>query len=77
MQETEMNREILVALSLLAFQGIVSAQDWGIDVDGSVGLSSSNSSESSVSVDSAGTSTSPEATQLLVAELGPEKTRSS
>ena len=55
-----MNRQILVALSLLGFQGIVSAQEWGVGADGSVGLPvdpPSNSSESPVSADSAGTST--------------------
>ena len=70
LRETEMNREILVALSLLGFQGIISAEDWGVGADGLVGLHLALASNSS---ESAGTSTSPEVTERMVAEIMPEE----
>ena len=52
-----MNPEMIVVLFLLCFQGTVFAEDWGLTGIGSVGLETvppENSSESSVSADSAG-----------------------
>ena len=70
LRETEMNREILVALTLLGFQGIVTAEDWGVGADGLVGLHLDLASNSSKS---AGTATSPEVTERMVAEIVPEE----
>ena len=78
--ETEMNPEMIVVLSLLCFQGKVVAEDWGLTGIASVGLETDppeNSSESSVSADSAGGLTEntflSSTTKLMAIELTAEQ----